>query len=146
MAQSTGDEAHGRVVRQMSMRDPEDISLTRGIVTDQQQVIDYANRVQRGEIVPTRDTIPLVNTFPPQATGRYRHIVIVKGVDSNSGERLENAVELYSDVPLPRQAIVDSAIQATIDRRVIDSPGAKLPTESAFVPRTAVIISITRRE
>lgn len=134
------------VVRQMSMTDPQDVTLTRGIVADQQQVIDYARRVDSGQARIALDAIPVVNTFPPQATGRVRSLVIVKGVNPETGEKISYPIEMYSDMPIEAQQLRERAVQDVLSRNYQDTIGTAIHPDLPPRVISTVIVSVTRRD
>lgn len=130
----------------MSMRDPVDIALTQRIAEEQVSVVRTSSMMQRGQIQGTAGEIPKTTTFPPNATGQYRYVVVVKIKDVNSGATLESLQEIYSDHPMDPDTVREVAI---INSRIFNSndtiTGAAGMEVNWGQPR-ATIISVSQRQ
>lgn len=133
------------VSRVMSMSDPEDIRLTRGIVDEQANVLDVARRLNRGEIVGNLNQLPTLSTFTGREGEEVRYLVIVKVYDPITGQKHEFPVEIFSDVPILPDDVKAMAVERANTRVVPLSPPTSISPDAPVRVTGVVIVSAGKR-
>lgn len=145
LSPATATEAAQRTIVNMSMTDPEDISLTHQVATEQQQVIATADRIMKGQIVGNLTELPTVSTFPPNAPDNVRYHVIVEVTDPVTGNTDTHYVEKYSDFPILRDDVLRMAENDALNRNTPLSPPTSIAPDAPVQVTRSVIIGASKR-
>lgn len=145
MAPSTASEAAEIVTRRLWIEDQAERDFVRTVATEQQRVIDAAQRIQRGQIVGNLSQIPISSAYPPEQADQVRYLVVVRTTDPVTGERIDFPQEIYSDVPILRDDLLDMARERVRNRDIQDTPGVNIDDVTQYRIVSTTIVSVTRR-
>jgi hypothetical protein len=129
----------------MNLTDVDDLIAARRIVSEQQQIIQAAGFIQEGRIIGNESQIPRSTTFPSDVSEGYRYTVIVDVLNGMTGDTVSFPIDIFSDVPMLRDDVLNRAAEKAMTEDIITSDGKTLGEGYQRLVTRTVIISVSKR-